>query len=225
MATWSRPPWHSVPASVTNVIPEPGLIVFEGIDGSGKTTLSKQYVTLLQKQGISVTWLREPTDSSPSGRKIRELATRCERIPVEEELQYFLDDRRFDVRSHILPALKRREVVVMDRYFYSNACYQGARGLDMGEILAVNRSFAPEAIQVFVIDIDIDTALDRILRNRGTTAKLFENRDFLIQVRKNYLDLAGDHITFIDGLGDVLTVLQRIVTASRIKLPDLDANP
>ena len=98
-------------------------LVFEGIDGSGKTTLSKMTHTHLKDLGRPVIWLREPSDS-PWGKKIRELAGTRSRIPIEEELSYFQRDRRWNVTHNILPALKRGDSIVLDRYFYSTACYQ-----------------------------------------------------------------------------------------------------
>lgn len=165
------------------------LIVFEGIDGSGKTTLSHRFVQWLRNRGERTVWLREPSDS-PAGRRIRELASSHETIDTREELDHFLEDRRWNVERNIRPALDSGSTVVMDRYFYSNACYQGARGMDVGAILEVNRVFAPEADIVFLIDSDVDAALSRIRRDKRNPAVLFEKKEFLETVRRNYLDLS-----------------------------------
>ena len=114
------------------------LIVFEGIDGSGKTSLSKLFHAHLLANSVPTVWLREPTDSA-LGMKIRRLAQDRESLSIEEELELFIQDRRWDVETNILPALRTGKTVVMDRYYYSNACYQGARGLDMDDILRTNR--------------------------------------------------------------------------------------
>jgi dTMP kinase len=186
------------------------LIVFEGIDGSGKTTLSRMLDERLKGSGIETLWLREPTDS-PLGDRIRKIAQTKRTIPPREELDYFIKDRKWDVKRNIEPALRAGKTVILDRYFYSNACYQGARGLDMEEILEANRRFAPEADIVFVIDVDVKTALERIRRNRLSQARLFEKESFLQKVRENYLKLSGPNIVLIDGNGDVTTVFARIV--------------
>jgi dTMP kinase len=189
------------------------LIVFEGIDGSGKTTVSKMVAAHMLEQGEEVVWLREPSDSR-WGQKIRDLASHKDSIPIEEELHYFIEDRKWDVETNIKPALKQKKTVILDRYFFSTACYQGARGLNADEILAQNRQFAPEPDRVFIIDVDVDTALQRIRKNRETEVKLFEKREFLANVRQNYLSLRGDHIHLINGcqlsqdvLRDVLNIL------------------
>ncbi len=174
------------------------LIVFEGIDGSGKTTLSRMFHAHLLKNGIAATWLREPTDS-PLGEKIRHTAQDKDAISIQEELELFIADRRWDVENNILPTLRAGATIVMDRYYYSNACYQGARGLDMEAILHRNREFAPEPDIVFIIDVDVDRALERIDRTRAAVAKLFEKKDFLQKVRANYLALRGANLALIDG--------------------------
>jgi dTMP kinase len=174
------------------------LIVFEGIDGSGKTSLSKCFLARLQSEGVPAVWLYEPTDSPP-GRRIRRLAQDRDSISVQEELELFIADRRWDVERNVLPALRAGTTVVMDRYYYSNACYQGARGLDMDEILRRNREFAPDPDLVFIVDVDVDRALERIALARAARAKLFEKKEFLEKVRGNYLALRGPNLALIDG--------------------------
>ena len=185
-------------------------IVFEGIDGSGKTTLSKMALKHLADQGFPVIWLREPSDSK-WGKKIREVARTHSHIPIEEELSYFHLDRKWNVTHNILPALRRGDTIILDRYYYSTACYQGARGLDPETILAHNREFAPEPHLVFVIDVDVETGLDRIARSRSASVRLFETREFLTKVRANYRRLEGTNIVHIDGARDLETVFSDII--------------
>jgi len=186
------------------------LIVFEGIDGSGKTSLSRLFLEYLKQKNIPAIWLREPTDSA-LGDKIRCLAQGNVKISPQQELDYFIQDRRWDVENNILPALQAGTTVVLDRYFFSNACYQGARGLDMNAIIDLNLSFAPPPDLTFIIDTDVDCALARIRSSRPGLAELFEKKDFLEKVRGNYLKLAGPHLTLIDGNRDLLTVLADII--------------
>jgi len=189
---------------------KPLLIVFEGIDGSGKTSLSKMLFSYLREKGCDVVWFREPADSL-WGRKIRELANLKDSIPIDEELEYFIKDRQWNVRSNISPNLKQNKTVILDRYYFSTACYQGARGLDMEEIIKKNTAFAPVPDITFIVDVDVDTALQRIKLNREQEVKLFEKKDFLRKVRENYLKLRGQrNIHFIDGSPDLATVFEQI---------------
>jgi len=200
------------------------LIVFEGIDGSGKTTLSRMFHTYLLENGVPSVWLREPTDS-PLGEKIRLLAQDKESISIHEELKYFLEDRRWDVENNILPALRSGKTVVLDRYYYSNACYQGARGLDVEGILRANREFAPEPDIVFIIDVEIDRALARISRARAGMAKLFEKKDFLEKVRVNYLALRAANLVLIDGNPELEIVSGEVAHLYRMRALKDSATP
>jgi dTMP kinase len=200
----------------------PRLIAFEGIDGSGKTSLSRLFLNYLTQQGISAIWLREPTDSA-LGDKIRRVAQENEQISPQQELDYFIQDRRWDVENNILPALHAQKTVVLDRYFYSNACYQGARGLDMNAIIGLNLSFAPLPDLTFIIDVDVDRALGRISSSRPGLAMLFEKKDFLLKVRGNYMKLAGPHLAHIDGnrgldivLADIIDCFERQAAIDRL---------
>ena len=187
------------------------LIVFEGIDGSGKTTISKLFSEYLSKNKINSSWFREPSDSK-WGKKIRKLADLKDSIPIEDEFQYFLKDRKWDVKNNINPALERGEIVILDRYYFSSACYQGARGLDVKKIIEENRKFSPEPDLLFLIDVDIPTAMKRIKRSRVTEAKLFEKESFLLKVRKNYLELKYDFIWKIDGTGKIEKVTKEVIS-------------
>ncbi len=189
---------------------KPLFIVFEGIDGSGKTTISRMLQDHLEAQGRETAWLREPGDSQ-WGRKIRHLANHKESIPIEEELQYFLKDREWNVNTNIRPSLEQQKTVILDRYFWSSACYQGARGLDMHHIIRLNRRFAPDPDITFVIDVDVDTALARIKNSREVEAKLFEKKEFLQKVRANYLSLKSEsNFFFIDGSGPPEEVFRHV---------------
>ncbi len=188
---------------------QPFFIVFEGIDGSGKTTLSKMLQNYLEHQGFETVWYREPGDSE-WGRKIRNLANANDSIPIEEELNYFIEDRKFTVSNYLIPTRDQRKIMILDRYFYSSACYQGARGLDIESILEANRAFAPEPDCVLLINVEVETALARINQNRASTARLFEKKEYLESVRRHYLDLKGDHICLINGNNDIETVFAEI---------------
>ena len=193
---------------------QPLLILFEGIDGSGKTTLSEMLLAYLKEKGYDTVWFREPA-ASQWGRKIRELANLEDSIPIEEELEYFIKDRQWNVKTNILPNLEKNKIVILDRYYYSTACYQGARGLDVEEIIKRNTAFAPEPDITLIVDVDVDTALQRIKRNREQEAKLFEKRDFLQKVRDNYLELKYPNIHIIDGTPPLQTVFEQVKSTIR----------
>lgn len=184
------------------------LLAFEGIDGSGKSTQAKKFVEWTKSIGLDVVSSREPTDG-PWGKKIRE-ARFTARMSPEDELAAFIADRKEHVETLINPALERRALVVIDRYYYSTVAYQGARGLDPAMLLQKNRAFAPVPDLVVLVDVDPKAALERIA-SRGQGTDLFETLAALTKVRELFLSLVDAHVALIDGarapevvFGDVL---------------------
>ena len=136
------------------------LIIFEGIDGTGKSTQVQLLAKALEAQGEVVVTSREPTDGH-FGQKLR--ASMCEgRLTPEEELALFHDDRKDHVEHLILPALAAGKVVILDRYYFSTMAYQGARGFDPQEIRKENENFAPVPDRVFLLELPVEVALERI---------------------------------------------------------------
>ena len=164
-------------------------IVLEGIDGTGKSTQAKQLAEWFREQGREVIASREPTDG-PWGTKIRATAA-TGRLSPEEELDYFLRDRREHVEQLIAPALAAGKVVILDRYYFSTMAYQGSRGVDPVEIRRQNEAFAPVPDLLFILDLDVETALTRI-GGRGDTANEFEKHESLAKCREVFLTLAGE---------------------------------
>ncbi len=169
-------------------------IVLEGIDGTGKSTQARLLADWFRGQGREVVTGREPTDG-PWGRKLRESAAGG-RLSPEDELDLFLRDRRQHVEELISPSLAAGKVVILDRYYFSTMAYQGARGFDPAEIRRKNEEFAPVPDLLFILDLDVDTALTRI-GARGDTANEFEKRDSLEKCREIFLSLAGEPFVHI----------------------------
>lgn len=162
------------------------LIVIEGIDGTGKSTQAKLLAETLTHQGAAVVLSREPTDG-PWGRKARESAS-SGRLSPQDELDLFLLDRRDHVENLILPALQAGKIVVLDRYYFSTMAYQGCRGFNPQEIRRTNEAFAPTPHHLLILDLDVDTALQRI-GTRGDIANEFEKRESLEFCRQLFLTL------------------------------------
>ncbi len=180
---------------------QPLFVVFEGIDGSGKTSLSEALDSELRANGLSALRLVEPTDGK-WGRKIRAMLSDGSRPDAREQLRLFLLDREEDVTQNLLPALRGNRIVMMDRYFYSNAAYQGAAGMDPDSILAENRARGfPKPQRVYLVDLEPEKALERIaVREGGGEGELFERREFLARVREIYLSIADESFYILDGI-------------------------
>jgi len=149
------------------------LIVIDGIDGTGKSTQAALLEKTLLENGREhdVVRIAEPT-KSPFGMKIREaMMSAKKRLSFEQELDLFIQDRQYNVENNIKPALVEGKTVILDRYYFSTAAYQGARGkLSWQEIIAMNEAFAPVPDIVFFFFMPVDEALKRIDKD-ATEAK------------------------------------------------------
>ena len=190
----------SPPTSLSSTAKQSGLfIVIEGIDGTGKSTQAKRLGEWFSAQGREVVLSREPTDG-PWGKKLRESAA-TGRLSPEDELQYFLNDRRQHVDELIAPSLAAGMVVILDRYYFSTMAYQGTRGFDPAEIRQQNEAFAPVPDVLLIMDLDVDTALERI-GARGDTTNEFEKRGNLERCREIFLSLKDESfVRLIDSRG------------------------
>ncbi len=183
-------------------------IVIEGIDGTGKSTQAQRLGEWLASQGHEVVLSREPT-AGPWGKKVRESAA-TGRLSPENELQYFLNDRRQHVEELIAPSLAAGKVVILDRYYFSTMAYQGARGFDPTEIRRKNEEFAPVPDLLLIMDLDVDAALERI-GARGDTANEFEKRENLERCREIFLSLKDESfVRVIDTRGTLDEVAARV---------------
>jgi dTMP kinase len=184
------------------------LVVVEGVDGSGKSTLLRRLEEECVALGRVVCRSREPTQGV-WGRKVRESA-REGRLSLEEELDLFIRDRKEHVRELIAPALSRGEIVLLDRYYFSTAAYQGARGADPDLIVEQNEKFAPQPDLVLLLDCEPEHALERI-RARGDEPDAFEKLESLRRVREIFLRLQKPYIRVLDASESAERVSERAV--------------
>jgi dTMP kinase len=163
------------------------LIVIEGADGAGKSTLQRALADKLRAHGQKVLLSREPTDG-PHGSALRQ-AARTQRLVPERELELLLADRRGHVDALIKPALARGESVILDRYYFSTVAYQGAAGLPLAQLLALNEAFAPPPDCLLILDLPVAQSLQRI-QTRGGVSDEFERPATLARVREIFLTFA-----------------------------------
>ena len=186
------------------------LIVLEGIDGSGKSTQCRMLADLLNKKGIANISLAEPTRGK-WGMKIRQLLTKGRNgISSNEELEWFMNDRREDVKQNIEPALKAGKVVLMDRYYFSTAAYQGALGFDPEKIRVDNERFAPIPDRVLIFHNSPEKSLERIESSREEKSA-FEKRDYLIEVQTIFKSFTGPNIRYVSSDSSLEKVYEQVL--------------
>lgn len=176
------------------------LIVFEGVEGSGKTTQLRaledwlQTVGLKQKQPLVVT--REPGGTS-LGLGLRQMLLEGEaQIQDRAELLLYAADRAQHVEEFLKPQLARGAIILCDRYTDSTVAYQGyGRGLDLNLIAQLNQ-IATQGLQAEVtlwLDVEAQIGLARA-RTRGMADRI-EQADlaFHQRVQQGFCQLAVDY--------------------------------
>jgi dTMP kinase len=176
------------------------LIAFEGLDGCGKSTQIERLAAALRAAGRDVVLTREPTDGE-FGRRIRATAGSGEKISPDEELRWFVEDRRAHVSEVIRPALDAGKTVLSDRYYLSTVAYQGARGCDATRILEANEAEFPVPDLVVLLEIEPSAGLARVHARGNAVETRFEHSEFLEAVAEIYRRLDRPYIARIGASG------------------------
>lgn len=163
-------------------------IVFDGPDGSGKSTLSKALVNTLCAKGINALYTWEPTDTSDASREVRRYLSGSGPVDPHVLSDLFTKDREEHVASVILPHLLQNDVVICDRYKYSALVYQRSQGVDPDYLVQCNASFPVPDIAFIMLPSSADTLMDRIAM-RGKTEEYFEKKSFLSSAICMYREL------------------------------------
>jgi len=174
-------------------------IVFEGPEGSGKTTQIHLLRDALRARGYSVVCTREP-GGTPIGEQIRTLLhdpQNTEMLPITEALLYSAS-RAQHVAQVIRPALERGQIVVSDRYAASTMAYQGyGHGLELQMLQQitelVTEGLTPDL--TIYLDLEVTIGLKRKLKDSQQGQGEWNRMDqldiaFHRRVREGYLEMA-----------------------------------
>ena len=183
------------------------LIVFEGVEGCGKTTQMHLFSQWLESLNISVVLTREP-GGTELGKDLRVLLlSKSANKPVSDitELLLYAADRAQHIEEQLKPNLAMGKYILCDRYTDSTIAYQGyGRGLDMSLINNLNQIATGGLTSDITIWLDVDVEVG-LSRKRGQT-KLDrieqETMDFHRRVQQGYTELAVSNpsqIVRIDG--------------------------
>ena len=183
-------------------------LVFEGIDGSGKTSQLKRTKEYLEANGYDVVPTREP-GGTPISEKIRgllldplngEMDDRC-------ELLLYGAARAQHLAEVILPAIRNGKAVLCDRFSLSTAAYQGyGRGISLELLDAVHSvaAFDVKPDLTLVVDVPVEVSAYRVAVSRGEPKDRLEKEksDFFERVRQGFLSEAekDDSIVVINGV-------------------------
>ncbi len=206
-----------------HLLPRGLLIVFEGVDGAGKTTQVRLLEAHLRREHYDVVCLKEPTDG-PWGQKIRQLAQHGrEQVSPATELEWFLQDRRDDVQHNIQPALARGQIVLLDRYYFSTMAYQGVlHGRAPQDIQAANEQFAPPPDLLLLFVIPPVQSLARV-QQRGALSH-YERLEYLEQVAEIFQGMQFPYLQRIDATGTLEAIQEQIWQAVQALLSTVDSS-
>ena len=198
------------------------LIVFEGLDGTGKTTQIKKLAEELRRRGETVFVTAEPTEF-PSGKLIRRvLSGEVPSTPWSTAALFLADRIRHcaDPDDGIAAHLAKGETVITDRYYFSTFAYQGYE-TDLQWTMDMHYR-CPELLRpdlVFFLTMSPEKCMARITANRPAEAiEIYENTAVLTKISAQFdkvFDLLRDreHIVYIDADGTVDEVAARVEAA------------
>ena len=177
-------------------------ISFEGIDGSGKSTLSNLLCEELETRNIDYVFSREP-GGTELGEEIRNILLNFKgNIFKKSELLLFLAARNQQVEEIVIPTLNSHKWLIMDRFCDSTYAYQAfGRGLDLEEIIVLN-NFATESIvpdKTFYVKVEPFVAASRQTSKDRISCN---NKDFYNKVSNGFDHVAGmypERIVTLDG--------------------------
>ena len=178
-------------------------IVFEGGEGSGKTTQAGLLAARLDAQ------LTRQPGGTTIGAQLRAILLDPDNTELSDRAEALLmaADRAQHADTLIRPAIESGRPVVCDRYLYSSVAYQGyGRGLDADTIRQISAWATTELWPdiVVLIDVDADTASQRLQRELDRFEQA--GADFHARVREGFLAQAAEEperFVVIDGAGSI----------------------
>jgi dTMP kinase len=190
-------------------------LAFEGIDGSGKSSLIKRLSAVLSNQQVENKIVREP-GGTKVGEGVRELLLSHDyKVDALTEALLFCSQRSQLIAEVIKPEVNKGIKILSDRSAYSSVAYQGVgRGLGYETIYQLNdiavNSFWPEKVVLLDIDPKISLSRQKVADRIGS-----DKVDFFNKVREGYLRLADEfenNFLIINAEEDLELNLKRICT-------------
>ena len=191
-------------------------VTFEGIDGAGLSTQAALLNDYLIKNGKQCVLTKEPTNNIVGG--IIRAGLRGEWKVNNLTIQnLFAADRSHHLETEIEPALKKRKIVICDRYILSTIAF-GALDAPLEYLKQINSLFRKPDI-TFIIDVHPAVSIERMKKARYHV-EMFETQQRLAQIRQNYLSLKNffPNAFVIDGNNQIDQVHKDVLSVIRKNL-------
>ena len=197
-------------------------IVFEGIDGSGKSTQAQMLADWIEKSGQPVHRTCEPSDGMV-GKLLRKVLRKEIQADQHTIAALFLADRLDhlnNAKTGILAKLNQGIHVISDRYYYSSYAYHSMY-MPMDWVISAN-SICAEMLRpdlVFYLDLTSEQSWERIQKNRDSV-ELYEQVESLKMARDNYLEAIRregefDHVQTLSAMGEPKEIHAQIIKITR----------
>lgn len=192
-------------------------ISFEGIDGSGKSTIIQKVYKHFKEINVDVMLTREP-GGNVIAEKIRDIILDVEHSTMDDRTEALLyaASRRQHLIEKILPALKQGTLVLCDRFVDSSIAYQGyGRQIGPKEVLDINLFAIEDHMpdKTFFLDVDVQTGLNRIETRNNLDRLEIEGSEFFKRVYDGYQNIVheNDRILIVDGTDTIENISQEII--------------
>lgn len=194
------------------------LIVFEGIDGCGKSTQIKMLAEALRAKGREVAVTAEPTETETGKMLRRALSGAMPATPCQMAAMFTLDRIVHNTaEGGIRDTLQKGADMLSDRYYYSSLAYQGSLcDYEWVKGMNVNCPDIRRPDLCIFLDISPKEALARIGK-RGEAKEIYEKEDTLTTFRDTFLRVfqtLGDNVAVIDASGTPEEVAARVLAAA-----------
>lgn len=194
----------------------PGLFIdVEGLDGCGSSTQLERVASFFKKENLRVHLTKEPTGNVLGGIIRGALTNELTLDQITLQL-LFAADRGKHLQREIIPLLKKREVVISDRYFWSSLAF-GSVDIDFDWLIEINQFFIKPDL-TFFLKVTPEACVERIRKSRFEL-EYFEKREFLEQAWTGYERIKKrfkDDVEIIDGerkideiTGDIIGIIQK----------------
>ncbi len=188
----------------------PLLIVFEGIDFSGKRTQAELLAEYLKSKGYSISLYSFPDYTTTTGKILEEYLTMKRNLDSRIVAMLYAINR-LEKLKEIEKDIEENKIIIFDRYIYSNMAYQMANGLDL-EWLRMLDIYMPRPDLVIFLKISPEEALKR----KGECDR-YEKLEFLRKVERIYEKMANGEIKtnvkwyIVDGSKSIGEIHKKVV--------------
>ena len=174
-------------------------ITFEGIEGSGKSFQAQKLYKNLRRQKISSILTREP-GGTPSAEKIREVILKdyfhsesIEKFKKYTDTLLYLAARNEHVENKIRPAIKKKKIIICDRFIDSTSAYQiYGKGVNKTFINSIHKhilkGLRPDL--TFILIIKISKAMERLKKRKNKNRYDKFSKNFYDKVQKAFIKIA-----------------------------------